>query len=400
MRRAVRRTRAPRRLLFPLFALLPLLSLGLLGAALERGARALSVSPDYARFKFSTEFKVSRWRYLRDKWEIHGMDVVLGRRVPGRIVHIVEEGRPAFDRVPLPFEVRRGAHGYRDGPWEAPGRRRVAVLGDSVAFGKGVPVEARFSDLVERERPELRLVNLAIEGCTAACMARIWAESAEALRPELLLIQASGNDLDQTLFHLARADGLPGLRLRGLSVARRSELLMRALFWRGDTDTQRQWAAAAVETERAARPHFDAILEQAAALGVPALGIALPYANGVDYGQHLEAACAARPGTCLGVLRPDLLSPAAEALSAGPLPPHTDFVQATAAEMGMRVGDLAPVFPLRHAFVDIVHLSPLGHAAVAAALLPALQAALPPAPPPADRPAGGASGDGAGDGAG
>ena len=374
MRRAARRARSPR---WPLFALIPVMSLLFGLGGLELGARAWPVGPDYARFKFFTDFKVSRWRYLRDKWEIHGMDVVLSRRIPGVMVHTVEEDRPPFDRVPLPFEVARASHGYRDGPWAAPGKRRVAVLGDSVAFGKGVPVEARFSDLIERERGDLRLVNLAIEGCTAECMALIWAESGAALKPELLILQGSGNDLDQTLFRMARTDGLPGLRLQGLSYAMRSELLMRLLFFRGDDRARVQLAAAEAQTTRAAGEQLDAIFAQAQALGVPVLGLQLSYANGFDYGQHVRLACDRHPEVCVGVVQADMGSPEAAALSAGPLPPHTSFVEATAAEMHMSVADLAPAFPHHEAFLDVVHLSPLGHGAVAAALLPALSKALP-----------------------
>jgi hypothetical protein len=67
---------------------------------------------------------------------------------------------------------------------------------------------------------------------------------------------------------------------------------------------------------------------------------------------------------------------AAAALSPRDLTLDADFVTRTAAQMGMPEDELAQVFPHRDQFLDVVHLSPRGHATVASQLLPVIDAAL------------------------
>jgi hypothetical protein len=58
----------------------------------------------------------------------------------------------------------RGCRGRGNELRKGPGRVRVVVLGDSIAFGTRVRDEETFSALLERRRPELEVVNMAVEG--------------------------------------------------------------------------------------------------------------------------------------------------------------------------------------------------------------------------------------------
>jgi hypothetical protein len=59
------------------------------------------------------------------------------------------------------------ARGYRGPAYDAaprPGRRRVLVLGDSIAFGYGVADDETFARRLDARRAEVEVVNLAVEG--------------------------------------------------------------------------------------------------------------------------------------------------------------------------------------------------------------------------------------------
>jgi hypothetical protein len=78
------------------------------------------------------------------------------------------------------WELRRGFHGldfghmatvnsrgYRgtEHPYEkTPGRTRVVMLGDSIAYSAGVDDDRTFSALLEKRHPDLEVVNLAVGG--------------------------------------------------------------------------------------------------------------------------------------------------------------------------------------------------------------------------------------------
>lgn len=376
-RRDAAALRALRRRAF--FSAVPVLGLLCLLGLVELGLRVAPVDADLARFSFFVELKVSRWAYLRDQWVDHQMDAVLARRKPGDWLELPEARRPPFDQVPLPYPVDNNAQGYRDDAWvHTGGAQRVLLLGDSVSFGKGVEVQDRYADLIERERPGVDVRVAALQGCRADCMSHIFQEQALSFRPDLLVVQASANDLDQALFRLADTGALPGLQLGGLSLANRSRLLVRLLHARESEDNEQQLriaaeAAAAHTAEANAR-----LFGMAAKMGVPVVVLQLSYAYGWRYGDHVADACAHHGAVCRGVVEVDFAAPpaAAAALEPRDLPLEADFVARTAAQMAMPEDELAQVFPHRDQFLDVVHLSPRGHATVASQLLPAVDAAL------------------------
>jgi hypothetical protein len=66
----------------------------------------------------------------------------------------------------LSIDVASNAHGYRDGEWSSKKNRkhRVMVLGDSFAWGWGIPADSMLTRILEASDPDLAVFNLAIPG--------------------------------------------------------------------------------------------------------------------------------------------------------------------------------------------------------------------------------------------
>ncbi|MEC8380861.1 MAG: SGNH/GDSL hydrolase family protein [Myxococcota bacterium] len=361
------------------FSLIPFLGfLALMGAG-EFAFRHITVDRDFAQFLFFTEFKVDRWRYLSANWSIHQLDVVMENPSYDHYMEPPEPNRPPFDHVPYAFDVKTNKHGFRDHDFSFDdNQKRIVVVGDSVAFGKGVSFEERFSTLIDLHLDTAQVANLGLQGCTAECMARLWNIYSEQLKPDLLIIQASGNDVDQSLWQEAMSGNLPGLGHTALSWAKDSFLLQRILYWRGADRVVQQLKMAQDKTLAANRTHIEALFEGAQSMNVPVIVLNLPYAYEHYYGGHITEVCLQYDSICAGEVRVDL-SQVDAAKSLFEIPPsqvESDFVTRTAAQMPIDESTLAPVFPYRDSFLDVVHLSPQGHAISAAQLLPAVSKSL------------------------
>ncbi len=97
---------------------------------------------------------------------------------------------------------RIGPHGYRrpEGLWLKPkGRFRILVIGDSVAFGVGVPAESLFSRHLERRlrslRPNLDVVNHGVLGYLASEGVAVLVHEGPTRSPDLVIWQLHINDL-------------------------------------------------------------------------------------------------------------------------------------------------------------------------------------------------------------
>jgi hypothetical protein len=61
-------------------------------------------------------------------------------------------------------DIRINSIGLRDVELEPAGKPTVAFVGDSFVFGLGVKAEQRFTDLLRRDLPEMRVVNVGVAG--------------------------------------------------------------------------------------------------------------------------------------------------------------------------------------------------------------------------------------------
>lgn len=140
------------------------------------------------------------------------------------------------------FHLRTNASGLRTAtpPGPAPGRVRVAVLGDSVPFGWGVDegetlTEAAAAALAAAGRADVDLINAAQPGYSTVQATRLLGATLPAWAPELALIFLPLHDHNRVLVsdaeHLRGAMGaLARLRVALATRSRLYEGLRRLLF--------------------------------------------------------------------------------------------------------------------------------------------------------------------------
>jgi lysophospholipase L1-like esterase len=155
-----------------------------------------------------------RGRELRLLHEVHpGRPWLYGLR-PGADVQLAVSGAVHY---------RINADGFR-GPRapipKPPGRHRVLVLGDSIAFGYGVDEAEAFPRQLERRlaavpgAPALDVVNLGVNGYNAYTEAALYEDVGARYAPDLVLVQFCVNDLNDPTLHfdastVARLGAIP-----------------------------------------------------------------------------------------------------------------------------------------------------------------------------------------------
>jgi lysophospholipase L1-like esterase len=100
------------------------------------------------------------------------------------------------------------ADGFRDRTYrrpKPPGTFRIVVLGDSLAFGYGVPLEASLPKLLEASLagllPGVEVLNLGVCGYNPFTEAALFADVGVTYDPDLVLVQFCVNDLNDPTLH-------------------------------------------------------------------------------------------------------------------------------------------------------------------------------------------------------
>lgn len=97
-------------------------------------------------------------------------------------------------------EVWLNAHGFRERPFtleKAPNTYRVAVVGDSLAFGNGLPVGQRFSDLMHAWLPDrFEVLNFSIPGDNTLQHLHTLRDRVLPAHPDFVLLQWFVNDIE------------------------------------------------------------------------------------------------------------------------------------------------------------------------------------------------------------
>lgn len=104
--------------------------------------------------------------------------------------------KPHADMRVFGVRVRTNELGFRDNraaiPPKRPGEFRVIVLGDSFTFGPGVEYEHLFTSLLQgrlaRMRPDVHVINLAVEGYNVVQYQAVLEEVGLRLEPDLVLV--------------------------------------------------------------------------------------------------------------------------------------------------------------------------------------------------------------------
>jgi hypothetical protein len=354
-----------------LFAPLPFLIIFLLGLGAEVYLRAQPLGKEFAQYLFFTEFKVSRWDYLQITPDRLIVDVIMNS--PGNDTYIEppEPNRPPFDQVAYPFEVVTNSQGFRDIEFQTPTEKTLVMyLGDSVTFGKGVAVNQRFSDLLRKEIPQLQSFNYGLQGCTAECMELMMEHHINKFPFDAVVLQTSGNDVDQTLWNQSKTSQIPGMSLAALKWVKKSYLLQKFMFWRGKDGAITQMELASRKTQENYQRSINKIFKMAKDRGVKVISLNLPFAYGWNYGGHISRACTEGEHCWKDVKVQFSNGEQIREKYKVPQPTHKrDFCDKTATLMGISEQDMRLVFAKREFYHDIVHLNPLGHAAVADKLM-------------------------------
>jgi lysophospholipase L1-like esterase len=147
-------------------------------------------------------------RYVRAPTEADPFVGGAGRlHQPARDPVLIYEVLPGAQTVRDGVAIAINAAGFRDDAFPAtlPDEvYRIVVLGDSVAWGWGVPMPAAFSQVLERQLHERRwppraspiVYNLAVDGYSTAQKIRLLETRGLALQPSLVLLSYVLNDPD------------------------------------------------------------------------------------------------------------------------------------------------------------------------------------------------------------
>lgn len=349
--------RAPRRWLRR--TLLTLVTVLVAAVAIEVACRTVvPLSASAVRFLFLHQMSIERWEYLLadsegDPLETREIEWIPTRQRNATWQEEPEEDRPPYDRIETAYTVKTNALGFRDVAFgkKRPETARVLVLGDSIGFGKGVSADERFSGRLKALAPaHIEVLNLGYPACGTVCSVAI-AEEQAGLDPDLIVFQASGNDVDTAMAMKARGaeTGLPSAPMRFLLRSRAVQLLTYWLF--GDPKTAQMGVAVAAAAEIHG-PTVDKLFTYAKARGVKVVVMAFPSSSGDFYADHVFQSCKRHPDVCLGGLEV-ALSPTGAATP--------KWLLDTADFTGLPSEGLNAMFPLAGWFQDIVHPNAAAH---------------------------------------
>ena len=124
--------------------------------------------------------------------------------VPARVPNLAYELAASVDTVVDGVPVHTNSLGMRDGeplPEDTPGLCRIAVLGDSIAFGWGVNQEQGFCDQLERalgatpgSARRYDVLNFAVTGYSTQDEVEQYVQRVEPLHPDLVVVAYCLND--------------------------------------------------------------------------------------------------------------------------------------------------------------------------------------------------------------
>lgn len=130
---------------------------------------------------------------------------------PSADPEIVFELRPNVDGAFMGRPYRSNSHGMRDREIaleKPPGQRRIAVIGDSLAFGWGVAVEESICDVTERAlrqalpNESIEVLNFCVPGYNSWQESQVLEKRVLAFSPDALVVQYYYNDVHLPFFLL------------------------------------------------------------------------------------------------------------------------------------------------------------------------------------------------------
>jgi len=283
----------------------------------------------------------------------------------------------ASDDPVLKYELRPGAAVERDGTiyrvnaqgfranhdvqLEKRGKRRILLLGDSVAFGLGVDYEDTFGQLIETQLTAngmpTEVLNLSVLGYKTSQEVRMLERRGWQLNPDAVILAFCLNDFDDFSGELPLFDPsgrlprggyqrLPPRRLGSIELPEPMPLLDRSLLFRKLSGRLRVDYYRWIGTDRALRKEVAEAISRLGKLlsehGIPGLVAIFPLLHQLDDYQYQDI--------------------------------H-QFIASEALAAGLSVADLTAAFRSERTEVlrvrpgDVLHLSKVGHAITARALI-------------------------------
>ena len=363
-----------------------LLGLVLFFGALEAYFRYWhSPSPGLGRFWFMEQSNLDRWQHLeehRDELVTDDRASESAKRRPNRdYFEEAEDDRPAYDRTPGRYRVVTNEYAFRERSFpkqKAVGTRRVLFLGDSLTFGRGLSPEQRFTDLLQAQAPAgVEILNLGDLGCSLECEQEIFNQFIE-FEPDLIVLQASANDIDQSLWREAlRNVDTSGLRFKARNWLAHSRAFLAFVYWASGDPNDVEYAEAVVATHAYYGGMTRQIFETCAARKVPIAVLSFPSADDLRYAEHLSRACEQAGGACLGTIEATFSEPTrwlGAGVDTSELTREPQWITDSVDETGFTLDAFTAIFPLRRYFVDMVHPGPLANRLTAAQIAAFLKA--------------------------
>jgi lysophospholipase L1-like esterase len=174
------------------------------------------------------QFDLEMWKYARKVKQVSADPVLGHEHAPNRQAHL------------MGVDFRTNSHGLRDReiPYERlPGKLRIAMLGDSLTVGWGVPFDAMFSKRIERLYAaagiDAEAVNLGVGNYNTVQEVQAFLTKGHRYKPDVIVLNYFVNDAEMVT-PTSPPSALMQVCYACVFVAGRSDALMRQFFGRMD----------------------------------------------------------------------------------------------------------------------------------------------------------------------
>src|SRR5262245_13599075 len=174
------------------------------------------------------QFDLEMWKYAREVKQVSADPVVGHEHAPNRQARL------------MGVDFRTNSHGLRDReiPYErVPGKLRIAMLGDSLTVGWGVPFDAMFSKRIERLYAaagiDVEAVNLGVGNYNTLQEVQAFLTKGHRYKPDVVVLNYFVNDAE-VLTPTSPPSALMQVCYACVFIAGRSDALTRQFFGRMD----------------------------------------------------------------------------------------------------------------------------------------------------------------------
>jgi lysophospholipase L1-like esterase len=137
------------------------------------------------------QFDLEMWKYARDIKQLSADPLIGHEHAPNRQAHL------------MGVDFRTNSHGLRDHEFSierAPGKLRVAMLGDSLTVGWGVPLEETFAKRIERMYAaagiDAEVINFGVGNYNTVQEVQAFLANGRRYQPDVIVLNYFVNDAE------------------------------------------------------------------------------------------------------------------------------------------------------------------------------------------------------------